>query len=62
MLMKYKDLGTMLSKDEMKEVKGGRACIPLGSGCSIKFQNCGCGYLCAPESPGSPNTICTLSS
>ena len=25
MLMKYKDLGTMLSKNEMKEVKGGIA-------------------------------------
>jgi hypothetical protein len=25
MLMKYKDLGTMLSKDEMKNVKGGFA-------------------------------------
>ena len=34
MLKKYKDLGTMLSKDEMKEVKGGRISLPA-FGCVV---------------------------
>jgi hypothetical protein len=42
MLMKYKDLGKMLSKDEMKKVKGGG---PGGSGCPV--GTCGTGNWCA---------------
>jgi hypothetical protein len=41
MIMKYKDFGTMLSKDEMKEVKGGGP--PIYWTCSyhgIPYYNC----------------------
>jgi natural product precursor len=37
MLMKYKDLGTMLSKDEMKKVKGGDH--PAWKPCRVECGN-----------------------
>jgi len=53
MLMKYKDLGTMLSKDAMKGVKGGYApCEPPV--CSyVPCPNCK--YHCE-SNPGDPFT------
>jgi hypothetical protein len=48
MIMKYKDLGTMLSKDEMKNVKGGyippdTGCKKVGAFCDPLIQ-----YQCCP--------------
>ena len=55
MLMKYKNLGTMLSKDEMKKVKGGFAkCEPPV--CSDgPCPNCK--FRCVPNGPFSSQCV-----
>jgi bacteriocin-like protein len=52
MLMKYKDLGKVLSKDEMKNVKGGINEVP---GC--RKATCGTGNWCG-SSPGPQGIQC----
>jgi hypothetical protein len=47
MLMKYKDLGTMLSKDEMKSVKGGYP--PGWGGCTATCFNGAVFSVCSCE-------------
>jgi hypothetical protein len=61
MIMKYKDLGTMLSKDEMKTVKGGIVAAPKKTwwACLFTLSDPPTAHQeCSATDPSLPNDYC----